>query len=126
MNWNVLVLCVNPVGFPQCQWVSRGRCLLGAKRVLSSLFCFWARLPYKLRRNSFYPVLKLFAAQNPLSIESQNSLCECPEDSHRYIGSGLTDSQLQSSLPVHLLPESLHTPWLLLNVRKAPPDSSGF
>lgn len=25
---------------------------------LSSLFCFWARLPYKLRRNSFYPVLK--------------------------------------------------------------------
>lgn len=23
-------------------------------------FCFWTRLPYKLRRNSFYPVLKLF------------------------------------------------------------------
>lgn len=50
MNWNVLVLCVNPVGFPQCQWVSRGRCLLGAKRVLSSLFCFWARLPYKYKK----------------------------------------------------------------------------
>ena len=22
MNWNVLVLCENPVGFPQCQWVA--------------------------------------------------------------------------------------------------------
>ena len=47
MNWNVLVLCVNPVGFPQCQYFSRGRCLLGAKRVLGSLFCFWTRLLYK-------------------------------------------------------------------------------